>query len=146
MSELVEWLKAQLDEDERVALAATAGPWFVHDTYLDRGGYTATVLSGEIGHGELRAWLPTMRSDVAWDNERNVWNDAKHIARHDPARVLREVEAKRRIIDLYARTQRGYIEQGSSDDFTGEQYLRDVLRLLALPYSDRPGYQEEWRP
>ena len=29
------------------------------------------------------------------------------------------------------------IEQGA---------LRDVLELLALPYADRPGYREDWRP
>jgi hypothetical protein len=24
--------------------------------------------------------------------------------------------------------------------------LEDVMRLLAMPYADRPGYREEWRP
>jgi hypothetical protein len=80
---------------------------------------------------------------------------AGHIVRHDPARVLAEVEAKRRIIDLAeVATQReatsaGYdavarLEKALAKVTAPE--LERVLRLLALPYADREGYQEEWAP
>jgi hypothetical protein len=35
--DLVQWLTAQLDEDERIAKAATPGPW------VDQGGYVTDV-------------------------------------------------------------------------------------------------------
>ncbi|MFF0512456.1 DUF6221 family protein [Streptomyces sp. NPDC004250] len=152
MDDLVVWLRAQLDEDERVATAATAGPWRAHDTHLGQYGHTATVLSGEGNATDLRAWLPS-HSHEPWDETRNVWNDAAHIARHDPARVLREIDAKRQIMRKafeHAATIDGEwgcchdaeaIEAGRCD----EQHP-DHLPLLALPYADRPGYQESWRP
>ncbi|WP_338683897.1 DUF6221 family protein [Streptomyces acidiscabies] len=119
MDDLVAWLRVQLDEDERTALAASPGPWSVNaesDEVLAVDGVTVAegfALSG----GQLRA-------------------TTEHIAEHDPARVLREVEALRRIVDRYAWLR----EHG---DTGGTAW---VLPLLALPYADRPGYREEWRP
>ncbi len=65
------------------AAAATPGPWFTHDTHLNPGGHTATVLSGTYPEGQLRAWLPTW-SHEPWDETRNVWNDARWIALMSP--------------------------------------------------------------
>lgn len=99
MSDLVEFLRARLDEDEKAA----------------------------------KAWLPFGNSDAA---------DRDHIARHDPARVLREVDAKRRLIQLYEA-------QMETGGFVGTFYANTAepsLRLLALPYADDPEYREEWRP
>jgi hypothetical protein len=62
-----------------MAAKATPGPWFNHDTWLPHGGYTATVLSGKPGNGELRAWAPTW-SNEPWDQKRNSWNDAAWMA------------------------------------------------------------------
>lgn len=63
-----------------------------------------------------------------------------HIARHDPARVLREVAAKRRRIEALAEAaERGlYI----TATYTAEDALRDE----AAVYADRPGYKEDWAP
>jgi hypothetical protein len=147
---MVSWLRDTLDSDERAATAATPGPWFVHDTYLNRGGYTATVLSGEIGHGELRAWLPTMRSDVPWDDERNVWNDAAHIVRHDPAHVLNVVAAHRAIIDMYEEARATHGSAAPVRDLAHASKMGKVVALgkalqaLAAGYSDRDGYRTEW--
>ena len=66
----------------------------------------------------------------------------------DPARVLAEVDAKRRIIEWHT---------GQRDDKTpwgkpvvicycGYDLPCSTLRLLALPYADHPDYQDEWRP
>lgn len=65
-----------------------------------------------------------------------------HIARHDPARVLVEVEATRELLRVAA----------AAADFaptftTGvAAKLEDVLRLFALPYTDHPDYRPEWAP
>jgi hypothetical protein len=64
-----------------------------------------------------------------------------HIARHDPARVLAEVEAKRRIVEMGA----SYVPELEHGD-NGEWALDATLRLLALPYADHPDYRQEWRP
>lgn len=65
------------------AQTATPGPWRQHDTHLDLGGHTATVLSGTGNDTQLRAWLPTM-SHEPWDEQRNVWADASYIALMGP--------------------------------------------------------------
>jgi len=59
---------------------------------------------------------------------------AAHIARHDPARVLREVEAKRRIVERYAWLR----EHGDTGDAAW------VLPLLAAPYSNHADFRPEW--
>jgi hypothetical protein len=164
--DLVQWLGEQLDEDERIARAATAGPWRAHDTHLGQYGYAATVLSGEGNDTDLRAWLPSM-SNEPWDEARNVWADAEHVAAWGPARVLREIGAKRAVVAAYlppgedphpglpcvnyeGQDPAGYDEYDScwqhleaSKKLIHHDY---VLRLLAVVYEDRPGYQEAWRP
>ncbi len=66
---------------------------------------------------------------------------AGHIVRWDPARVLDEVAAKRRIINEAER----YIPELDHGD-NGEWALGMVVRVLALPYAGRPGYRKEWAP
>jgi hypothetical protein len=143
MDELVRWLGEQLDEDERIAKAATAGPWRQHDTHLGQYGHTATVLSGDRNETDLRAWLPSM-SQESWDEARNVWADAAHIAEWDPERVLREIDAKRKIVAEHALN--GWVCNTCDNGEAEQVFPCPTLRLLALPYADRPGYREEWRP
>ena len=73
--------------------------------------------------------------------------DAAHIARHDPARVLREVADKRRLIERYERAA-AVPESVSSfvrgqDDGYREACL-DATRDAAAVHSGHPGYREEW--
>lgn len=149
MDDLVQWLGQQLDEDERIARAATLGPWVQSGI----GDYGWTVDFGRPGAGVETA-----------DNDQGL-ADADFIATHDPARVLREIDAKRQVLagyvlsvqaadDLAALGQR--LRASGKDALMTELeqestvHRRDalcgVLRLLAAPYSDRPGYREEWRP
>lgn len=65
-------------------------------------------------------------------------------------RGLARVEAERRILDVHP------IEYSKVSDFTDCAACMDVdtydsypcltVRLLALPYAERPGFQEAWRP
>lgn len=64
-----------------------------------------------------------------------------HADAWSPARVLAECEAKRRIIEWIIDTGEVVDAKWGDGDAAG-----DGLRLLALPYTDRPGYLEEWRP
>ena len=77
--------------------------------------------------------------------------DQRHAIRHNPARVLAEVDAKRRIVDECAYWI-DKINTSGTDKYPypnlaerGEVVL-PVLTLLALPYADHPDYRDEWRP
>ena len=141
---LAEFLAARLDDEEASAKAATPGPWRTHDTFLDTGGHTATVLSGEGNGTGLRAWLPTFKGvDQPWDGERNAWADAAHIALHDPSRVLREVEAGRKLL---ARWHEADSRRSVSAEDEARAWLLDgLLADRAGVYSDHPGYGS-WVP
>jgi hypothetical protein len=78
------------------------------------------------------------------------WSWARLVNRYDPAYVLAECEAKRRIVEEHY-----YMPRHESRDFGFEdgncvtcrrQGPCVTLRLLALPYADHPEYDERWRP
>lgn len=207
MDDFVRWFRAQLDEDERIARAATwcedAASWHAEPSPYDtRGKMQRWYVEDAMDDGVVSHVDP-----VASDDE----GVARHIAEWDPARVLREIDTKRQLLDellpeptepetdaeLHARrahpayeyrTTEGARKQFDSSippaddngdpdltwevnvdagrdgwdrfDYTEEAYWRRRLpegqerkpyvprwlRLLALPYNDRPGYCEEWRP
>lgn len=96
----------------------------------------------------------------------------RHIARWDPARVLAECEAKRRIVELHeswptlvetpietetTNDISGYVLRASKQIawLTTREYVArfgidpptaPILALLALPYADHPDYLPEWKP
>lgn len=86
MAELLEWYRAQLDEDEQ---------------------------------------------DLV-DSERGIRCEARglHLS---PDRARAEIDSKRRILDTLHH-------EG------GVHLFADIFKLLALPYADRPGYLDAWRP
>ncbi|GAA5052936.1 hypothetical protein HNP84_001404 [Thermocatellispora tengchongensis] len=121
-AELIAFLRARLDEDERDARLAATSPhgrrWWWH-------GPGQRVKSAE------------PRDDVA----RVDPLVGPHIARHDPGRALEAVEAQRRLL---AQTIEPY---AAAPGFGGAGDLAWLqLRLLALPYADHSDYREEWRP
>lgn len=66
-----------------------------------------------------------------------------------PARVLREVEAKRWILDLHSLV--GTLQTGARIETVASCPICRVwpcstVRLLASVYADRDGYQEGWAP
>ncbi len=68
---------------------------------------------------------------------------AVHATRYNPARVLAECEAKRRIVNEIAPEIADQLAGLSG----GQILYRDdvLLRLLAVPYADHPDYDEAWR-
>lgn len=124
MSDPVAFLRARLDEDEKTARAAAEGPWKIRKS--------TRALDDELGisSGDVEIVGPGYEGGGVWDRP-----DAEHIIRHDPARVLDEVDAKRRILDE--------CNWGGPDH--GDVYWA-VLERLALPYAGHPDYRGEWRP
>ncbi len=141
MDDLVQWLGKQLDEDERIALAVGRESW--QPRYVDSVSDSPDTATVQLPDG----------TDVAL-MERYSYQDAEHIAEHDPARVLREIDAKRRMLALHHPRHDGYTwvcDTCSQYDVERRMVVHvyapcEHLRLLALPYADRPGYREEWRP
>ncbi|MCG5464206.1 DUF6221 family protein [Micromonospora sp. MED01] len=127
----VAWLTAQLDDDERVARAAAdCGPEWrfsegaIYPSDVDRH-------PGALIHG-------------GYDYLDDQYGE--HIARHDPARVLRRVAAGRKILAKY----QGALMQEPKrpDDQVNRGYLiamSQAVSALTTEYDDRPGYQEGWR-
>lgn len=75
--------------------------------------------------------------------------DTQHIARHSPARVLAEVDAKRRVIAQWEDARSQARNPVSSDNYRAARIeqgaLAEVMCLLALPYADHPDYDKAWR-
>lgn len=148
---LVEFLLTRIAEDEVLARTASTGQ---HWSWTEDG---AEMVSDHVTEYRTRECI----IDTEGANPPGSGVTGQHIARHDPARVLAECEAKRRIVDLYAEhrsTVMAYRNPRWADAMNDEDRLNhkraesrhrateDVLRLLALPYADHPDYREEWRP
>lgn len=116
--DILAWTENAISRVEDTARYATQEPWRSHDTHLDHGGHTATILAGEDNNTELLAWLPTM-SHEAWDEARNAWRNANHIVMHAPTSVLRRCAADRQLLDLHggsmhscpAKDETGYLDE-----------------------------------
>ena len=134
MTTLVGFIEARLDEDERRARAATPGPW-------ERAtGGTETDFNGS----GVYVFMDRIVADLRAAKMPNHVADAEHIARHDPARVLRDVEAKRKLL-AFLVVLAGETDLGDAW-WRLEQSHPAPLRLLAAPYSDHPDYRSEWSP
>lgn len=93
---LVAFLQARLDDDERVA----SGTGMPHDWHQGPGTEDPEWADDEM----VLMWPPEFHTPYEQDKHwRGLTADpaglAAHIARHDPARTLREVEAKRGLLD-----------------------------------------------
>ncbi len=84
-------------------------------------------------------------SDWWWNNPDESSGAENLIARWDPARVLAEVEAKRRILDEHPRMPEDWGTDYAGDCRTcSDPHPCKTVRLLALPHAGRPGYLREW--
>jgi hypothetical protein len=137
MSDLVAFLRARLDEDEATAKAADHGRWLPEDKGVS---FEVQEPDGEWALGGF----------VAADTHAN----ADHIARHDPARVLREVEAGRMILAEHAAAHTAYREAQSlppedarrAGAATQMLVWERVLKIRAAVWRDHPDYDPQWRP
>jgi hypothetical protein len=120
---LVDWLREQVAEDERVALAASPPPW-------TDGGY------GEFGwvvHSE--PYTEDTLSVELSDSDQGL-ADVAYLTRFDPARVLAEVTAKRDVL-------RHHAPGGAASRFR-LRVVRDELPMLRCAGS-RPAVRLEAR-
>jgi len=126
---LTDFLLARIGEDEAVAQAAVGtavfdrqtGKWSFESVRTQFGEFPIVFALTESGAKTQAADLSS-----AWEQQER----GAHIARHDPARVLAECEAKRRIVAWMSDWQNDVAIEG--------------LRILALPYATHDLFQEEW--
>lgn len=143
--DLEAFIRAQLDKDERIALAAEAGPWTVLPVDYPTDGVQIES-----------ATAPVVCTGAEGDGGVCAQEDAEHIARHHPTRTLADVAVMRQLLVLHPN------EIWPTADGKGHLFCRtcDVddgviggdgrpcltLRLLGARYALEPGYREEWRP
>jgi hypothetical protein len=153
VTDLATWLLDRIAEDEAVAREATPGPWRVHVS----GEYTSVV--SEVPDPEYGGRMTVIDASGEFCGSGPTVDatdeDLAHLARHDPARVLAECAAKRRIVALH-RLIDGVGSWGNPVRGCGNcgacgvdgEYLTAgpclTVRLLALPYADHDGYDPSW--
>lgn len=118
------WLRAQFDEDQRVA--------------------EANILRINGGKGEWTVDGMQVRDDRGHLIVRHTWpNEADHIVRHDPATILRRVEADRRVLAMYQKAQ----DSASHDAESEARFylLAEVVKILAARYAILPDFPEVLR-
>lgn len=163
--DLASYLLARYDEEAEVARKAGGGQWSLWvetDPEAFDYGRSAWV------HRGSEQELPPAGSGVTLHPE---WShpagsveptEGRHIARWDPARVLAEVAAKKRIVELHSPMcgdSTPYRGKGlaycttctdwpNADPYEGGpmvDYPCPTLRFLAQPYADRDDFRQEWR-
>ena len=134
---IAEFLTARLDEDEAAAVALCGGRTGRWHAYLEGGddGWAFEAEGGGLG---------------AIVEDEGL---AYYIARHDPARVLREVAAKRQLLEWCAAVtehfdwatlnQPGSLLHDPNARATNTATL--AMQAMATPYADHPDYQEGWK-
>lgn len=144
---IVEFLEARIAEDE--AIASASGDVGADWLYIGEGDPVFPAGEGIVRSSSRREEIlheGTAHENVYVTFDRYVTCDyvsseeGAHIARHDPARVLREVAAKRKLV----RSIEGLVQHAYGYDSAGT--VEEVLTPLAAIYSDHPDFNEEWRP
>lgn len=122
--DLVTFLHARLDEEAALARRCDGdgcGEWTAHGQTVD------------FCQGELPGFHPTI---------------ALHVALHDLARVLREIQAKRRVLARHVLSPAAgdpELPWDNRDDcqYDGETWPCDDLLDLASPYADHPDHPRQ---
>lgn len=123
--DLVAFLHARLDEDVDLAERCDADGC---------GQWTARRDTVDFCQVDLSGFHPTI---------------AEHVALHDPARVVREVTAKRRVLARHALSPAIGDSEMPGDGrnncrYDGSDWPCPDLLDLALPYAEHPDYRVEW--
>lgn len=129
MSELVDWLKAQLDEDERIAQAASEWPWTLHP----EGDKILRHNDGTYDDWEDEDLIVV--ETMGWSSQATRSNGL-HVIRWEPSQVVQDIAAKRLII---AQLDRAH-DNPFYDAAIG------AIRLLAWGCRHREGWKVEWFP
>ena len=127
MSDLTEFLLARIAEDEAAARAAGGEDW-----------YTALVPGRAMMKRDDEPQHTVVDSPATLVSyEVTSAEKGEHIARHDPARVLAECEAKRRIVERCSAVDVG---------MPSPRLAQGIIAEMATAHADHADYRAEWRP
>ncbi|MFE7469365.1 DUF6221 family protein [Streptomyces sp. NPDC057499] len=124
-ADMIDFVRARLAEEERIALEAGGDSWRCPDgvpgEIHDRSGSIAFTL-------------------------RNLGFD-QHIALQDPARTLRRIETSRVLLNEYAEVADLDTDRPEPDFRSGRAVgLGFAVRQLAAEHAAHPGYRARWLP
>lgn len=148
--DLIAWLNQQIDDDERVANEAGGNEWATVALGSSVVAFNTSATFTDIN--------PAEEVKLAIVAESQSEELVRHVTRNDPARVLREVAAKRKTLAVHRITNHPPFPgddrpQHSCQrcDWTPEEELWnygvacEAVLAIASVYSDRPGYRDEWK-
>lgn len=125
MDDLVRWLGEQLDEDAATVAAVQPDPGLSPQEPIEfiLAGQDITVPATEAAERHIRRFA-------------------------DPARVLREIAADRRLLAEFMAVGAREVSLDDAAEYAHGwvNALGLAVRLRATRYSDRPGYRSEWAP
>jgi hypothetical protein len=146
---LGDFLTARLDEEQRVAEAASSGPWTYQDVESVGGGRICdpTVEIANMSYdppGELID--PRIRRTRSWEEADRT---ASHIVLWDPVRVLAEVAGKRKRITYLAELasmcpEDDWPSTGGMELAPMADLARWLLKVEGQPYAGHPEFRPEW--
>jgi hypothetical protein len=168
---ITEFLTARYDEEQRAAEDFRSRDWVARGATVRSGPRVQTAgpalystrMMGEPWPDEICVPLSTEeRPDDFWTlvnlhgttgKFESEMRHAEYIAYWDPARVLADIAAKRRIIGWCREVvgERRMINYGTfgclKDDpeALAVTLAMETLRNLAAPYAEHPDFQPEWR-
>lgn len=162
IADIAAFLTARLNEDDAFARACPPGPWRLDEDLGSDYGTSAEhdvrvdAADPEIGRAATIFFGPGAK---AYGEDEVA--PYRFVVRFDPARVLAEVAAKRRILARHrplavANPGAVYADGSNADachgcgDAEWDRYPIPVgdcpeLRDMAAVYADGPGYHESWR-
>ncbi|MEU4947712.1 DUF6221 family protein [Streptomyces lavendulae] len=155
MDDLVQFLRARLDEEEHLAKNAADHAAGAIAGKARKAGrfdppYDGNRWANDYDHVfalDGREGQPRM-VQIA-DCGGAAYHLTPHIAHHDPARVLAEVDAKRRLLNEYEAARRAAANSDQDNFDYADAWvhaLAHALRFQALPYAEHEEYLDMWRP
>lgn len=163
--DIVAFIRARLDEDEAMARVTTPvpvfGEWKAAQAKHPRSeDEPISIVQGRDEHQPdyegYSSGNPVIVTGAGWPDEPDNEANLRHIARHDPARVLRGVEAKRRMIDEIFRYEEcidgewGCCHEAEAiaagECKRNNRRIIPALKIIASEWSDHADYREGWKP
>jgi hypothetical protein len=137
MEDLVQFLRARLDGEAQAEHRSYRTTWEYADPCISCGRPTTGLT--EFSDGPIAEFQPC--GHAIWDPAEM----AQYRESAPDARVLAEIDSKRRIVDLMAGMLAAAEGDSEVDHYGGLDAAEGTLELLALPYADHPDYRDEWR-
>ena len=146
-NELVDFLRARLDDTEAAARGASPGPWWLVQNHFEGDNVVqirSAATEADSVHGQ---WTLVARLSATPDTavtRVRMAGDSVHLLGQDPLHVLADVAAKR----LVVAECESVVDADAAADVTRRErrHATRVLVALAGAYRHHPQFREEWLP